>query len=103
MGQGNLDPLMTLDEKFMFALYECEGMLNWLEIPVNRVFLYKYLELRGRAIGWYREHAQKYFDAQREVIAAILAVPDAAIAMFDFLHEEIERVEAALYSMPEKG
>mmetsp|Transcript_6020 Transcript_6020/g.18706 ORF Transcript_6020/g.18706 Transcript_6020/m.18706 type:complete len:528 (+) Transcript_6020:58-1641(+) len=101
--QGDTGPLEMLDEELMSSLYAGDGMLCWLESAENRGLLFRYLELRSRATRWYREPAEAYFRSKRRHLNDMLEQPDAAILLTPFLREETEKVEAEMFSMPEKG
>merc|ERR1712079_741827 len=78
-------------------------MFCWLESAEHRLLLYRYLELRSRATRWYPEPAQAYFAEQRCLLGVMLEQPDAPTIVTTYLQAETERVEAALFAMPEKG
>jgi len=105
---GNLAPCEELDQDLMCSLYAI--MLQWLEIPENRLVLFRFLELKARAIRWYEKHAQAYFDEKLEELKGLIPpeeetefAHDAVAAISNFLHKEIERIEVELFAMPEKG
>lgn len=101
--QGDIGPLEALDEELMAELYGAEGMLCWLESAEHRQLLFRYLELRARAVRWYRELAEAYFAASRRRLGDLLERPDAALVVTPFLWEETEKTAEALFAMPEKG
>jgi len=101
--QGDTGPLEMLDEDLMASFYSGEGMFCWLESAEHRRLLYRYLELRSRAIHWYPEPAQAYFAEQRGLLGVMLEQPDAPTVVTTYLQAETERVEDALFAMPEKG
>eukprot|EP00434_Breviolum_minutum_P006120 symbB.v1.2.005393.t2/scaffold316.1/size230253/8 len=100
--QGSLEPLERLDEALVDAFTDA-GLLTWLESEENRKLLYQYLELQTKAVAWYKEPAQVYFEAKRRVMLSSLEKPDAAEAVAKFLEEEMATAQEALYFMPDKG
>jgi len=101
--QGSLEPLETLDPELMTSFMCTEGMLCWLESAENRNLLFRYLELRARAIRWYQGPAESYFEKKQLQVTELLEKEDVAEHMSKFLHAETERVEAEMFDMPEKG
>jgi len=101
--QGDTGPLEMLDEELMNSIFSGEGMFCWLESAAHRCLLHRYLELKSRAIRWYPEPAQAYFADQRGLLGVMLEQPDAPMVVSEYLEAETERVEAALFAMPEKG
>lgn len=100
--QGDLEPLEAFDRDLLEKLYEAE-LFSWFESAENRCLMYRFLEIQSRAKWWYREAAEEYFAEQRARLDAILGLPDVADILAPLLLEETQKVEAAIYAMPEKG
>lgn len=100
--QGSLEPLERLDEALVDAFTDA-CLLTWFESEENRKLLYDYLELQTKAVAWYKEPAQAYFDGRRRVMLSLLEHPDSDEAVTKFLEEEVATAQKALYYMPDKG
>lgn len=100
--QGSLEPLERLDEALVDAFTDA-CLLTWFESEENRKLLYDYLELQTKAVAWYKEPAQVYFEGRRRVMLSLLEQPDSDEAVTNFLEEEVATAQKALYYMPDKG
>lgn len=99
--EGDLEPLERLDRELMEGLYCHE--FSWFGEPDHRRAMHRYLELRTRAVRWYSQPAEDYFVARRLELLEAIEGPDSATFLSRFVAEETEKVEAELFSMPEKG
>eukprot|EP00929_Paragymnodinium_shiwhaense_P033020 TRINITY_DN18214_c0_g1_i1.p1 TRINITY_DN18214_c0_g1~~TRINITY_DN18214_c0_g1_i1.p1 ORF type:complete len:708 (+),score=189.41 TRINITY_DN18214_c0_g1_i1:88-2211(+) len=103
IGQGDLRPLDGLDEELMSAIYCGELMMEWLAEAANRLLLFHYLQVRAKAVSWYAEPAKAYFAEQRQHLDGLLEQEDVSFLMTEYIRDETEKVERALFEMPEKG
>lgn len=95
---GDFEPLFTRDPDLMEALLNCEGAFELLNEVDNRKLLWRYVQIQDRAKKWYKDAAQEYFLRQRQFLAECVGRN-----AFQHLQEVVERVETALFAMPEKG
>ncbi|CAK9034190.1 unnamed protein product [Durusdinium trenchii] len=101
--QGSLYPLECLDQGLMDCIITSADLITWIESVENRVLLYEYLQLRAKAIAWYKEPAQAYFDGRRNVMLSSIEQPGASEVLAKFLEEEMATTKEALYDMPDKA
>ncbi|CAK9103518.1 Hypothetical protein SCF082_LOCUS48352, partial [Durusdinium trenchii] len=87
----------------MDCIITSADLITWIESVENRVLLYEYLQLRAKAIAWYKEPAQAYFDGRRNVMLSSIEQPGASEVLAKFLEEEMATTKEALYDMPDKG
>jgi len=101
--QGDLRSLDSLDEALMAGLYCGEGMMEWLGQTENRLLLYRYLEVKTKAVNWYAEPAKAYFELQQQHMDQMLGQVDVAVTLTEYFRNETDKVESALFEMPKKG
>lgn len=109
---GDLTPLYDMDLDLMELL--SAPLIEWLGAEENRLCLLNFLQLRGDAKKWYKTAAQAYFAEQREALVGLLGgdeghegeeahLFEVVEAVSVFLREEVAKLQAAIWTMPEPG